>query len=125
MKIKDLIKQPEGRRLEFKEQIPKTADLTKTIVAFANDAGGELFVGIKNEPREIIGIPEEELFQVEEQISNLIFDHCYPAIIPEISFHGDDEKRFIRVKIYRGKSTSLLHKIKRENGRNFHSNRFI
>jgi predicted HTH transcriptional regulator len=39
MNIKDLIKQPEGRRLEFKSELPKNADLAKTIVSFANDAG--------------------------------------------------------------------------------------
>jgi len=38
MKIGELIYQPEGRRLEFKESIPVVADLARTIVAFANDA---------------------------------------------------------------------------------------
>ena len=38
MKITELIYQPEGRRLEFKESLPTVADLAKTIVAFANDA---------------------------------------------------------------------------------------
>lgn len=36
MTIKELIKQPEGRRLEFKSELPENADLAKTIVAFAN-----------------------------------------------------------------------------------------
>jgi len=45
MKIKELIKQPEGRRLEFKGELPEHSDLAKTIVAFANDAGGELYIG--------------------------------------------------------------------------------
>ena len=50
-----IIRQPEGRRLEFKETLPTSADLAKTFVAFANDAGGELFIGIRNEPREVVG----------------------------------------------------------------------
>ncbi|WP_315821673.1 ATP-binding protein [Paraflavitalea speifideaquila] len=102
MKINELIYQPEGRRLEFKQELPAVADLAKTIVAFANDAGGELFIGIRNDPREIVGIPEDDLFKVEEQISNFIHDHCYPVIVPDISFHGDDGARFIRVNIFRG-----------------------
>ena len=44
MSIKQIIKQPEGRRLEFKESLPERADLAKTIIAFANDAGGELYI---------------------------------------------------------------------------------
>ena len=102
MKITELIHQPEGRRIEFKESLQTVSDLAKTIVAFANDAGGELFIGIKNEPREITGIAEDDVMALEEQISNLIHDHCHPVIIPEISFHGIEGKRFIKVQIYRG-----------------------
>ncbi len=61
MKIEDLIKQPEGRRIDFKEQLPSKADLCKTVVSFANDAGGEIYIGIKDNPREFIGIDEDKL----------------------------------------------------------------
>jgi predicted HTH transcriptional regulator len=43
MIIKKIISRSEGRRLEFKEILPERSDLAKTIVAFANDAGGELY----------------------------------------------------------------------------------
>ena len=71
MYLKDIIEQPEGRRLEFKEVLPEYADLAKTIVAFANDAGGELYIGVRNEPRGIVGLPEEDLMKIEEQISSI------------------------------------------------------
>jgi predicted HTH transcriptional regulator len=112
MKITELIHQPEGRRIEFKESLPTVSDLAKTIVAFANDAGGELFIGIKNEPREITGIAEDEVMALEEQISNLIHVHCHPVIIPEISFHGIEGKRFIKVQIYRGSNLPYYLKSK-------------
>ena len=112
MKITELIHQPEGRRIEFKESLPTVSDLAKTIVAFANDAGGELFIGIKNEPREITGIAEDEVMALEEQISNLIHAHCYPVIIPEISFHGIEGRRFIKVQIYRGSNLPYYLKSK-------------
>jgi len=112
MKIIELIHQPEGRRVEFKEFLPRVSDLAKTIVAFANDAGGELFIGIKNEPREITGIAEDEVMALEEQISNLIHDHCHPVIVPDISFHGIDGKRFIKVQIHRGSNLPYYLKSK-------------
>jgi ATP-dependent DNA helicase RecG len=112
MKITELIHQPEGRRIEFKESLPTVSDLAKTIVAYANDAGGELFIGIKNEPREITGIAEDEVMALEEQISNLIHAHCYPVIIPEISFHGIEGRRFIKVQIYRGSNLPYYLKSK-------------
>ncbi|MBA7527480.1 hypothetical protein ES705_19656 [subsurface metagenome] len=48
MKILETIKQPEGRRLEFKETMPSASDIGKTVIAFSNDAGGEFYYGIKN-----------------------------------------------------------------------------
>lgn len=77
MRLDEIIKQPENRKLEFKESLPNKIDLCKTIVSFANDAGGEIYIGVKNNPREIIGVPEEELLEIEETITNIkiaIFD---------------------------------------------------
>jgi predicted HTH transcriptional regulator len=102
MYLSPIISQPEGRRLEFKETLPERSDLAKTIVAFANDAGGELYIGIRNDPREVTGLPEEELMAIEEQVSNIIFDRCYPAILPEITFLTEEDKHIIRVMVYRG-----------------------
>ena len=102
MKIKELIKQPEGRRLEFKGELPEHSDLAKTIVAFANDAGGELYIGISDNPRTIVGVAEDDLFEIEEKISNIIYGRCYPAILPEITFLTYDDKHLIKVTVYRG-----------------------
>ena len=55
MKIEDIIKQPEGRRLELKEQLPSGSNLVKTVIAFSNDAGGEIYLGVKDETREYVG----------------------------------------------------------------------
>ena len=102
MNLSQIIKQPEGRRLEFKSIAPTNSDLAKTAVAFANDAGGEIFIGINDNPREIIGLAEDEMMKIEEQISNLIYDRCYPHILPETTFMSENGKNIIRVKIYKG-----------------------
>ena len=102
MTIKELIKQPEGRRLEFKSELPENADLAKTIVAFANDAGGELYIGVRNNPREVVSVAEDELMAIEEKVSSIIYDRCYPAILPEITFLTDEDKHLIKVSVYRG-----------------------
>ena len=112
MNIKQIIKQPEGRRLEFKEIIPEHADLANTIIAFANDAGGELYIGIRNNPREITGLPEEDLMKIEEQVSNIIFDRCYPAILPDITFLTEEDKHIIRVTVHRGSAPPYYRKDK-------------
>lgn len=55
MNIKEILSQPEGRRLEFKAELPVHSDLAKIVVAFANDAGGDLYIGVADDPREEIG----------------------------------------------------------------------
>ena len=112
MSLKTIIKQPEGRRLEFKEVLPENAELANTIIAFANDAGGELYIGVQNNPRKIVGLPEDELTKIEEQISNIIFDRCYPTILPDITFLTEEDKHLIRVTIYRGSTPPYYAKEK-------------
>ena len=101
-KQSEILSQPEGRRLEFKEMLPSNADLAKTIIAFANDAGGEFYLGIKDVPREIVGLDETKLIGIEEKITNIIHDQCHPTILPEISFLNLEGKHLIKVQIFKG-----------------------
>ncbi|WP_446788371.1 AlbA family DNA-binding domain-containing protein [Macellibacteroides fermentans] len=96
------MKQTEGRRLEFKSVLPENADLAKTIVAFANNAGGELYIGVRNNSREVVGVAEDDLKAIEKKVSSIIYDRCYPAILPEITFLTDEDKHLIKVSVYRG-----------------------
>lgn len=41
MEILNKIKQPESRKLEFKEKFPEKSKILKTIIAFSNGTGGE------------------------------------------------------------------------------------
>ncbi|MEI7708320.1 MAG: ATP-binding protein, partial [Chlorobium sp.] len=40
MKIEKLLIQPEGKTLEFKQDISSPKNILKTLIAFANTAGG-------------------------------------------------------------------------------------
>ena len=95
-------KQPESRRLEFKERFPGGDRLARTAVAFANGAGGRIVFGIRNEPREIIGIADDGLFSLEERISNHIFSRCVPAIVPEIYIQAVEGKNLLVVEVFPG-----------------------
>ena len=65
--------QPESRRLEFKENWPGGSQIAHTAIAFANGAGGRIIFGVKDKPRQIIGIPEEEIFKLEEKAAVIYF----------------------------------------------------
>ena len=55
MEIQLKIKQPESRKLEFKEKLPAGKNFLKTITAFANGAGGELILGVSDADRQVNG----------------------------------------------------------------------
>lgn len=117
MRLEEILKQPENRKLEFKETVSNKIDLCKTVVSFANDAGGEIYIGIKDNPREIIGVEEEELLKIEETISNIIHDNCYPLILPEISFINHNGKYIVKLEIYKGNNPPYyLKSIGRDKG---------
>ena len=83
MKIEEILKQFEGKSLEFKKEIPKNRlNFLKTVVAFANGAGGRIYVGV-NDDRTVEGIDEEPL-DLEEKLSSIIYDSIAP--IPGVFF---------------------------------------
>ena len=112
MNIKNIIKQPEGRRLEFKEQIPPGTHLVRTVIAFSNDAGGEIFLGVKDEPREIVGLNPDKIISLEERISSMIFDQCSPVILPEFTIMTVDKKTLLRIRIFKGNNPPYFLKSK-------------
>jgi predicted HTH transcriptional regulator len=98
----DFLDQPESRRLEFKEAFPKGDQVARTAVAFANGAGGKIVFGVKDSPRQVIGISDDQLFKTEERITNCIFDLCTPSIVPEIYIQSTEGKSLLVVEIYPG-----------------------
>lgn len=94
--------QPESRRLEFKEIFPSKKQIAKTAVAFANGAGGRIVLGVKDTPRTITGIQDEQLFRLEEKIVRHIYDNCAPVIIPEVYVQNVDGKNILVVEIFPG-----------------------
>ena len=50
-----LLLQPEGKTLEFKRDLSSPQNLLKTLVAFANSAGGGLVIGV-DDARRVVGV---------------------------------------------------------------------
>ncbi|MDA3791540.1 MAG: putative DNA binding domain-containing protein [Desulfobacula sp.] len=106
---------PESRRLEFKESFPRGDAVAKTIIAFANGAGGTLVFGVQDSPRKIIGISDDQLFVLEEKISSHLFDLCAPTIIPEIYIQSAEGKNLLIVEIFPGSQKPYFLKSKGKN----------
>jgi len=82
MNIIELLKQSEGKTLEFKRDLTSPVNILRTITAFANTAGGTLIIGVEDKSRFIIGIKEPH--QLEEKLANLISDTIAPNLFPDI-----------------------------------------
>ena len=82
MDLVGILKRPEGKTLEFKRDLSSPDGALKTIVAFANTAGGTLLVGVEDRSRRVRGVTDP--LDVEERLANLISDRIRPRIVPEI-----------------------------------------
>ena len=82
MDLVDLLKRPEGKTLEFKRDLSGPDGALKTIVAFANTAGGTVLVGVEDRTGHVRGVVEP--LELEERLANLITDHIAPRLLPEI-----------------------------------------
>ena len=82
MDLIDLLKRDESKTLEFKRDLSSPNGVLRTIVAFANTAGGVLLLGVEDTTRNVRGV--EEPLAMEERLANLISDNILPRLIPDI-----------------------------------------
>ncbi|MDI3486077.1 MAG: ATP-dependent helicase RecG [Methanolobus sp.] len=105
-----LISMQEGKTLEFKRDISSPKNIIKTLVAFANTAGGNLFIGVEDGTKEVIGVsnPLDE----EERLCSLIADSISPRLVPDVELMTVEGKTLLGVEVY--PSGSRPHWVKRE-----------
>ena len=77
----DLLKRPEGRTLEFKRDLSALKAALKTIVAFANTAGGTLVIGRDDDGR-VGGLVDAK--KDGERLADAVAESIAPALLPDI-----------------------------------------
>lgn len=106
IEIEKLIKLPESKTLEFKSDLSSVTNILKTIVAFANTAGGILVIGCA--PGEILGL--ENVFKEEERIANAVADSIFPPLLPEIEIATIEGKDLLIIQVAHWKGPFYLKK---------------
>ncbi|MHB1377836.1 MAG: RNA-binding domain-containing protein, partial [Candidatus Humimicrobiaceae bacterium] len=99
--IKELINGGESKTVEFKEDFPQKNQISKTVCAFANRAGGYIVVGV-NDRGDVKGLSNDLLDEYLDRISNIVHDSVYPMLIPELYTYKIDNKNVIVVQVYPG-----------------------
>jgi len=97
-----LISRGEGKSLELKKEMPSNQNIAKAAVAFSNMAGGKIIIGIEDKTGKIVGISDKDILNLPDKISNIIYDSCSPAILPEIYVAKAINKNLLVVEIFPG-----------------------
>lgn len=108
--IAQLLSRPEGKTLEFKQDLSSPRNILKTLVAFANTAGGRLFIGVEDGSREVLGV--ENPLDEEERVCSLIADNIEPRLVPNVELISFEDKTLLGVEVY--PSGSRPHWLKKE-----------
>lgn len=95
--IHQLLQQPESKTLEFKRDLSSPRNVLRTLVAFANAAGGRLVIGV-DDARRVIGVADP--LDEEERICNLIADSISPRLLPNIELVSVENHTPLAVEVF-------------------------
>lgn len=93
--IEDILNRHEDKTLEFKREL-SSKSLIKTIVAFANTAGGLLVIGVDDD-KTIVGV--DDPLDVEEKLTSLIADNITPFLLPTIKIVTHQDKSLVLIQV--------------------------
>ena len=106
--VVELLSQHEGKTLEFKRDLSSPDKVMRTLVAFANCAGGVLLIGVEDGSRKVVGV--SDVTKIEEQLANFISDRIEPRLVPDIQVIPWRKTHVLAVEVY--PSSSRPHFVK-------------
>lgn len=98
MDLLDALRRPEGKTLEFKRDLSSPEGLLRTVVAFANTAGGVVLVGVEDGTRHVRGIADP--FALEERIASLLTDSIAPRLLPDLEILTFRKTHVVAVQVH-------------------------
>jgi predicted HTH transcriptional regulator len=110
MDLLELLKQPEGKTLEFKRELTAPEGALRTLVAFANTAGGILLIGVEDRSRHVRGV--HAALDLEERVASLVSDRIAPRLVPDLEILPWRRTQVLAVRVY--PSASRPHYLTRE-----------
>jgi ATP-dependent DNA helicase RecG len=110
MDLMEILKRPEGKTLEFKRDLSSPDGVLRSIVAFANTAGGVLLIGLEDGTGHVLGL--QKPLEAEERLANLISDNILPRLVPELEILPWRNTHVLAVQVY--PSSSRPHFLKKQ-----------
>jgi predicted HTH transcriptional regulator len=110
-----LLRQPEGKTLEFKRDLSSADRAMHSIIAFANTAGGAMVIGIDDGMKHVRGLTDP--LKEADRLANLVSDNIVPRLVINIEVVSWRSKQVLIAETY--PSSNRPHHFKRlgpENG---------
>jgi len=98
MDLLETLRRPEGKTLEFKRDVSSPDGLLRTVVAFANTAGGTVLVGVEDGTRHVRGVADP--LALEERIASLITDSIAPRLLPDLEVLTYRKTHVVAVQVH-------------------------
>ena len=98
MDLLDALRRPEGKTLEFKRDLSSPDGLLRTVVAFANTAGGTVLVGVEDRTIHVRGIADP--LGMEERLASLISDSITPRLLPDLEILSFRKTHVVAVHVF-------------------------
>lgn len=95
--IEERLQQDEGKILEFKRDLSSPRGVLKTLVAFANSAGGCVVLGVTDD-KQVVGVVDP--LSEEERICNLIADSICPRLVPTVELITVEGKTLLVIETF-------------------------
>lgn len=102
MNLIALLQRHEGKTLEFKRDLSSPANVLRTIVAFANSAGGVLLVGVEDATRNVRGVADP--LDIQERLANIISTGIATSLMPAIEVISWRDKMVVAVEVFPSQS---------------------
>lgn len=98
MNLIETLRSSEGKTLEFKQDLSSPSGIKRTVVAFANTAGGTILIGVEDKTGYVRGVADP--LALEERVASLISDSISPRILPDIELLSYRDTHVLAVQIY-------------------------
>ena len=98
MNLLDTIRRPEGKTLEFKRDLSSPNGILRTVVAFANTAGGTLLIGVADGSGNVRGV--DDPMALEEKVASLISDSITPRLLPDLELLSFRDTHVLAIQVY-------------------------
>lgn len=95
--IESILIRDEGKTLEFKENCRSLSKIVRTVVAFANTAGGSIVIGVQDKTKQVVGL--NDVLKEEERLANAFAHGILPQFVPDIEIHSWRDRELIVITV--------------------------